>query len=316
MTNRCSSAAPGNPTAQRPFICLVVNADDFGISERINEGIVQAHRNGIVTATSLMAAGPAFAHAVQLSRAAPSLDVGVHLTLVAEAPLLRCRSSLIDSNGRLPASAGALACRWLTGRINTADVRAEWSAQIERVLENGVRVSHLDSHQHVHILPGLFDLTRDLAARYGIPFVRVPVEDLRARGRPGLHGIKRLMGSTILGVFWMIGRIAATGPAQRRSLRFLGFQDGGRLDRERLRRLLGRLRPGGAYELMCHPGFAPTEPDIRSWAYRHEVELRALTSPSLRSEIAARSIQLCNFKDLTQSNLSPDEQVVTDPVGG
>ena len=316
MTDLRPNAAPGNPSGHRPLIRLVVNADDFGISDRINAGILQAHREGIVTATSLMAAGRAFEHAVQVSRTTPSLDVGVHLTLVAETPLLRRKSSLVGSEGRFPASAGAFTCRWLTGSVRRADVAAEWSAQIERVLENGIRVSHLDSHQHVHVLPGLFDLTWELAARYGIPFVRVPVEDLRAGGPPSLHGMTRMLGSTVLRVLWMIGRPAKTGPARCRSLRFLGFQDGGRLDVKRLRQLLGRLRPGGVHELMCHPGFPPAEPDIRDWQYSHAEELQALTHPSIRSEIAARGIRLCNFKDLTQSNLSRDEKIVADPIRG
>jgi predicted glycoside hydrolase/deacetylase ChbG (UPF0249 family) len=300
MTDLRPTVAPGNPSGQSPFIALVVNADDFGISERINAGIVHAHREGIVTATSLLAVGCAFEQAVHLSRAAPSLDVGVHLTLVAEAPLLRSNSSLVGEDGRFPASAGALAGRWLTGRVRTSEVRAEWSAQIERVLEQGVRVSHLDSHQHVHVLPGLADLARDLAARYGIPFVRAPIEDLRTEWPPSLRGLARLMGSTALRGLWMIDRLAGVGPPKRRQLCFLGFQDGGRLDEMRLRRLLDRLRPGGVYELMCHPGFTPDEPDVQSWAYRHEAELRALTSPSIRSAIAARGIRLCNFVDLAE----------------
>jgi len=295
-------AAAGIPLpGQHPFIRLVVNADDFGISARVNEGILQAHRAGIVTATSLMAVGRAFEQAVHLARAAPALDVGVHLTLVAEAPLLRCNSSLSGTDARFPASASALACRWLTGRIRKADVRAEWSAQIERILEHGIRVTHIDSHQHVHVLPGLYGLIQDLAARYDIAFVRAPVENIRADWPPSLHGMARVMGSTILRVLWMIGSRRGAGPAKRRTLRFLGFQDGGRLDQARLRCLLDRLRPGEVYELMCHPGFTPDEPDVQRWAYRHEAELCALTSPSIWSELAARGVRLCSFKDLMTS---------------
>jgi predicted glycoside hydrolase/deacetylase ChbG (UPF0249 family) len=316
MTDVCPIPSAGVPFGPKPSTRLVVNADDFGVSERVNAGIVQAHRQGIVTATSLMAAGRAFAHAVRLLPSAPALDVGVHLTLVAEAPLLGGDSSLIGSDGRFPAGAGALALRWWAGKVHRADVAAEWTAQIERVLDHGIRVSHLDSHQHVHILPGLFDLTRELAARYAIPFVRVPVENLRAGGPPSLHGANRRLGATLLRALWRIGRITGTARTGCRSLIFLGFYDGGRLDEKRLRRLLARLRPGGAYELMCHPGFTPEEPDIRNWAYRHEMELSALTSASIRSEIAARRIRLCRFKDLTQSNLSGDEKIVADPVGG
>ncbi len=154
----------------RPCARLVVSADDFGISPRINEGIVRAHREGIVTSTSLMAVGRAFEHAVQCCRDTPTLDIGVHLTLIAEQPLLTSRSSLTGNDGRFPESAGAFLRRWLTGSIRQADVQAEWSAQIERILAQGIRVTHLDSHQHVHCLPGLADLSQCLAKRYQHPF--------------------------------------------------------------------------------------------------------------------------------------------------
>ena len=299
MTDFLTTAPPGNPFWQPPSIRLIVNADDFGLSARINEGILLAHRAGIVTATSLMAVGHAFEQAVQCCRAVPALDVGVHLTLVAERPLLPCRISLTGDDGRFPASAGAFLKRWLTGRIRRADVQAEWSAQIERVLDHGIRVTHLDSHQHVHILPGLVDLSLQLAARYHIPFVRVPVEDLRGDRRPSLHGISRMFGATALRASWALARLTGAKTAKYRPLRFLGFQDGGRLDDLRLRRLLRALRPGRAYELMCHPGLTPEEPDVKRWQYGHEKELHALTNPAIRSEITARGIHLCNFKDLT-----------------
>jgi len=287
---------------QRPAIRLIVNADDFGISERVNDGIVMAHRAGIVTATSLMAVGRAFEQAVQWCRALPSLDVGVHLTLVAEKPLLPNGSALAGDHGRFPTSIGAFLRRYLQGKVRLADVQAELSAQIERALDQGIRLTHLDSHQHVHALPVLAALTQRLAARYGIPFVRVPVEDWRA-GRPqNLHGLYRMLGSMLLRASWTAARLSGASGRTGRSLHFLGFQEGGRLDHLRLQRLLRSLRPGRVYELMCHPGFTPDEPDVKRWNYGHEKELQALTSPLIRSEIAARGIQLCSFKDLTQSS--------------
>lgn len=304
MIDACPTAVTGTALpGHQPRTRLVVNADDFGISERINEGILQAHREGIVTATSLMAAGRAFEQAVRFCRTVPSLDVGVHLTLIAERPLRANGSSLVDENGRFPAGYAAFVQRWALGRIRRADVQAEWSAQIERVLDQGIQVTHLDSHQHVHALPGLADLALTLAAHYRIPFVRVPVEPLRMDRPLSLHGINRMFGSAVLRASWTLARLAGVGAAAYPPPRFLGFHDGGRLDRECLRRLLGSLRPGRAYELMCHPGLTPQEPDVMSWNYGHETELRALRDPSIASEIAARGIQLCNFKDLTQSSL-------------
>jgi predicted glycoside hydrolase/deacetylase ChbG (UPF0249 family) len=277
---------------------LIVNADDFGISERVNDGIVMAHRGGIVTAASMMAVGRAFEHAVEWCRRIPSLDVGVHLTLVAEKPLLHGGSSLTGDDGRFPRSIGVFLRRYLTGRLRLADIQAELSAQIERVLEHGLRVTHLDSHQHVHAVPGIAELTLQLSARYGIPFVRVPVEELHIDRPLGFHAMFRLAGAMALRTCGAIVRISGSGAESPPRLHFLGFTEGGRLNRARLHRILRALRPQRAYELMCHPGFPPDEPEVKRWRYRHEQELQALTSGQIRSEAVFRGIRLCSFKDL------------------
>jgi chitin disaccharide deacetylase len=279
-------------------IRLIVNADDFGLCERVNDGIVLAHRSGIVTAASLMPVGRAFNHAVAWCRRVPSLDVGVHLTLVAETAVLSEASSLSDDDGRLPRGIGAFVRGYLGGSIRRADIQAELCAQIERVLDQGLRVTHLDSHQHVHALPGIAGLVLRLAARYGIPFVRVPVEPWR-NGRPAnLHGIFRLAGATALRTCWTMARLAGPVRARFQELNFLGFTEGGHLDGATLRRLLRALQPRRTYELMCHPGFQPDEPDVKRWNYCHEQELLALTSARTRSAIAERGIRLCRFQDL------------------
>jgi predicted glycoside hydrolase/deacetylase ChbG (UPF0249 family) len=274
----------------------VVNADDFGVSRRVNDGIVAAHRSGIVTAASLMAAGRAFEHAVDWCRRLPSLDLGVHLTLVAERPLTS-RTSSLTSGGRLPPSVGAFLRGYALGPIRLADIEAELCAQIERVLDHGLRPTHLDSHQHVHALPGIAGLVRRLADRYGIRSVRAPVEALRAGRPPGAHGARRLAGALALRASWLAARGGGSD-----GLRFLGFAEGGRLSAARLHALLQALRPGRAYELMCHPGFAPQEPDIQRWGYRHEQELLALTSAATRALIGARGIRLCTFSDWNRSD--------------
>jgi chitin disaccharide deacetylase len=299
-----SDASPHGQTTgagSRPAIRLVVNADDFGISEAVNDGIVMTHRSGIVTATSLMAVGRAFEHAVNWCRHLPSLDVGVHLTLVAERPLRPKPSSLADEGGRFPASVGAFLRRYLLRRIRMADVEAELCAQIERVLDHGLRPTHLDSHQHVHALPGVAQMVLRLSARYGIPFVRAPVEGLRMERPIRPRRVFRLVGATVLRMCWTMVCLSEPVAAKSRRLHFLGFAEGGRLNHDCLQRLLQSLQPGYTYELMCHPGFTPDESDIKQWNYRHEEELLALTSASAHALIAARGIQLCNYKNLTQS---------------
>src|SRR5579859_712137 len=116
---------------------LIVNADDFGFTRGVCDGIVEAHRQGILTATTLMAGGAAFDYAVELARATPSLDVGVHLVLWDDT----------DVPQRLP----AFVMRAMT--MSTAAIERLFAAQVERVINAGITPSHLDTHKHTHTLP-------------------------------------------------------------------------------------------------------------------------------------------------------------------
>jgi predicted glycoside hydrolase/deacetylase ChbG (UPF0249 family) len=277
---------------------LIVNADDLGVSEAVNAGILRAHRGGIVTAASIMACGGAFDHAARLAAQHPELDIGVHLTLVAARPLLKRESSLTAAPGRFQPSAGAFFRRWAAGGIRREEAAAELAAQIERVRDAGLSPTHLDSHQHLHALPGLLGVVRDLARRHRIPFVRAPLERPVFDRPLGGRGLKRLAGALGLALSWKAAAIVDGGWDGCAAPLFVGFREGGRLTAERLRAVIGRLRPGRVYELMCHPGLEPPEPEIRRWGYRHVEELAALTSPAVRGELDRRGVRLCRFADL------------------
>src|SRR5213592_207307 len=148
---------------------VIVHGDDFGLSERINEGILQAHRHGILTSSSIMANGEAFDQAAALARSTPSLDVGVHLTLIEERPLLSAAevSTLVNGDGRFHAHATRFGARYFSARINLEEVRRELEAQVEKVLAAGLVPSHLDSHQHVHVLSGILRIVVELSRKYG-----------------------------------------------------------------------------------------------------------------------------------------------------
>jgi len=299
----------------QPFARLIVNADDFGISKAVNDGIAEAHCRGIVTAASLMATGRAFDHAVALCRAFPGLDVGIHLTLVAEKALLGENSSLAGKDGRFPADLHKFLKRFFCRRIRLADIRAEWDAQIRRVLDCGIRVTHMDSHQHLHALPGILRLTFDLARQYHIPFVRIPLED-RLIVRPvTAPGLVRMAGAMALGASFRLARMHGQWAAGFPSPRFLGFHEGGHLNPMNLERILKALTPGRVYELMCHPGFTPEEPEIRRWNYDHHTEFKTLTSPFIRSLITARHIRLCRFADLSDALPALKHHPVLGPDG-
>jgi hopanoid biosynthesis associated protein HpnK len=266
---------------------LIVNADDFGIAEAVNDGIVAAHDRGIVTSASVMATGPAFEHAVALARSRPRLAVGVHLVLTEHAPLAGSSvPSLTDANGRFPRHATALARRQLRRRAVAADVRRELDAQIRRVREAGLAITHLDGHQHVHVLPGIAQIVAELAAQHRIAAVRYPVERVRGYMLRSAKNLKRLAEQVALRL------ICARSPLAplRRSDDFVGFYFGGRLDERNLTTVLETLPRDGTVELMCHPG--DERMHAADWSYGWAAERDALTSPRIRALLAARGVQL------------------------
>jgi predicted glycoside hydrolase/deacetylase ChbG (UPF0249 family) len=272
---------------------LIVNADDLGIAAAVDDGIAEAFDRGIVTSASIMATGPSFERAAALARERPELGVGVHLVLTEQRPLCAGGvASLVDSAGAFLPHATALARRQLGRGIALAEVRRELGAQIGRVRDAGLRVTHLDGHQHVHALPGIARVVAELAAAHGIGAVRYPAERLRAYMLRVPLRLGRLAEQTAL-------RLAcAVSPLEqlRRADDFVGFYCGGRLDEASLAAVVAALPAGRTVELMCHPGTAAMA--APGWRYAWAAELAALTSPRIRALVAARGVQLISYRDL------------------
>ncbi len=142
---------------------LIINADDFGFTRDVNAGIVHAHREGVLTSTTLMANGDAFEDAVRLAFETPALDIGCHLVLVQGTSLLTGRLFPEKLRDVLTALAG--------GQL---DIYAEFRAQIEKIRDTGLQITHLDSHKHTHIVPRVFRAVVRLAQEFEIPYVRLP----------------------------------------------------------------------------------------------------------------------------------------------
>jgi predicted glycoside hydrolase/deacetylase ChbG (UPF0249 family) len=168
-----------------PSSQLIVNADDFGFTQGVNEGILEAHLQGILTATTLMANGAAFDHAVECARATPSLDVGVHLVLWED--------------GGLPQRLPSFVFRAMT--MSTAAIERLFSAQVERVTQAGIVPSHLDTHKHTHILPHVMRAMERTARRFGIAWVRqqLPPFGLVTTATAGLRTTDHFMGLGLTG---------------------------------------------------------------------------------------------------------------------
>jgi predicted glycoside hydrolase/deacetylase ChbG (UPF0249 family) len=258
------------------LIRLIINADDFGWSPDVNEGIVEAHRNGILTATTIMAGCKSFDHAVSLAKETPSLDIGVHLTLLQMPSAITGEWLPID----IPTLLGTI----LKGQI---DIYGELSAQVRKVIDAGIAPTHLDTHKHTHILPPVADALARIVRDFGIRWVRKPFDFELAGGL-----IARLMRTRRTELQRTLVEAGALSTDH-----FAGFALTGHLNEHKLLKLIERL-PEGTTELMCHPGFCRDE--LRRTNTRlmdsREIELNALTSAKVREALTARGIELANYR--------------------
>jgi hopanoid biosynthesis associated protein HpnK len=284
---------------------LILNADDFGYTRGVNEGIVRAHREGILTSATLMANGPAFDDAVERALANPGLGIGCHLVLTGGTAVLPPEeiSSLADRNGALQASLAALVFKLSSGRVRTAEIEKELRAQIEKIRRAGIEPTHLDTHKHTHAHPRVMGALGRVARDLGIARVRKPVEDLRDSWRSTGHApgwsLRQLAGALA---------VRATAPLFAANLRkyglrspdhFLGLAMTGRMETLSLCRLIDTL-PEGRTEIMMHPGICDAELAMRGSRLQHErqIELEALLSVQSRRAVEKRGVQLINYRDL------------------
>jgi chitin disaccharide deacetylase len=260
----------------------------------VTRGIIQAHAAGSVTSTSMMANGLDWESAVRFARATRTLDVGVHLNLVQGRPLLRVPSLTDRRTGEL-LPLGALARRALARRLDRDELAAELHAQIERVRQAGIVVTHLDSHRHTHVLPGVFATVRRVAKEAGIRVLRIPREPLGVNAlHPGATARKLVLAAAI-GASRALPLDSALATTDH--FRGVSLQGGTRFP-ARLQRTLDTLEPGST-ELMVHPGhvdeaLAAQDPYTRPRA----IELAALTSPAIRERLARGNIELTTFAAL------------------
>lgn len=277
---------------------LVVNADDFGLTEGTNQAIIDAHLNGIVTSTSLLANGYAFDHAVDLARRNPSLGVGVHLTLTEGPPVSTDAALLLGPDGNLPLSNQPFVRALITGRLSRTAIRREFEAQVRKIIAAGITPTHIDGHKYIHLLPGITTIAAEIAHEYAIPVMRVPHRIGDSPSRVG-----RIPGILILAT---LGTLAYR-PAKRAGLlmadQVIGFTDTGHLDKIAVQRLLLRNTPHpGLTELLCHPGYRTPQLSALAaqgyhWidSYAFEAESAAVSEPLLRGQLEAAGWILRHF---------------------
>jgi len=278
---------------------LVITADDFGVSVPINEAVEKGHRDGVLSAASLMVGAPAWADAVERARHLPTLGVGLHLTLVDGRPVLPSRQipALVEADGRFQNDPVRFGLKLFFSPMMQQQAEAEIRAQFERFRTTGLPLDHVNGHQHFHMHPVVTRVIARIAPDFGSPPVRIPVEPFRqswwaTADRP----MQRLAR-------WLF--YAAQTRGMRRSLAatglplndyVFGVNDSGAMVEGRVLQFLEHL-PDGVTELYCHPATRPWQgPDNLPAHYRPEEEFAALLSAKVSAKLAAAGVRPVSFR--------------------
>ena len=286
---------------------LIVNADDFGFTSGVNRAIVEAHTRGVVTSSTLMANGPAFAEAVQLAESTPRLSIGCHVVLIDGEPVLAVGElpslTTRTATPRFRDGLKTFAARAIAGRIDADEIAAEVSAQIRKIQAAGIVVSHVDTHKHTHLFPRILRPLLRAARACGVGAVRnpfgprLPMRSSQLLRRPGLW--TRYAEVRVLSRFAGRFREAVDREGFATPDGTLGIEVTGTLD-ETLFHAISQSIPEGTWEFVCHPGY--NDADLKAAKTRlrdsREIELRTLTLPAAREVLAQQGIELISYRDL------------------
>jgi predicted glycoside hydrolase/deacetylase ChbG (UPF0249 family) len=273
---------------------LIVNADDFGLTEGVCRAILRAHSDGIVTSTSALAVAPAFRRCAAWLGDAPDLGVGVHLAAVGEDPPLLSAAeipTLVDERGHFLYSWRQFLPRMALGRIDVDDLEREFTAQADAVRSSvgAARITHLDTHQHLHLWPRIASLVCRLAQRSDVPALRIT----RSLGRSPKGRLVNALAARL--------ERRATSAGLVSPAAFAGFDEAGGVGADRLVQVIDQLAATGARtaEIGIHPGERDDADLARyEWGYHWGDELEALLAPETRETVTRAGFTLGSFAAL------------------
>jgi len=274
---------------------LIVTADDFGASPEVNDAVEAAHRQGILTAASLMVSGAAAADAVARARRMPSLRVGLHLVLVEGRPVLppSAVSHLVDATtGAFRTDMAALGFLIACSRQARQQLAAEITAQFEAFRATGLTLDHCNAHKHFHLHPVIGALLVSIGARFGLRAARVPIEP--ARVLRAVEPASPWVPAALMAPWTLLLRRRVRAAGLLAADCVFGLRWSGQMTRERLSGLIRRL-PVGLSEIYLHPATGPYDGSAPGYGY-HE-ELAALLSAEVRAACQDLSVQLGGFRD-------------------
>lgn len=275
---------------------LIVTADDFGLATEVNQAVEAAHRDGILSAASLMIAGPAAADAIARAHALPHLRVGLHLVLVDGHPALPPSEipDLVDERGRLRSDMARLGFEIATRPAVAQQVSAEIAAQFEFFRAAGLKLDHVNAHKHFHLHPIIAGKVIVIGKRYGMRALRVPLEPTSVLRR--VEPQRAAFPTWLLPVWGQFLRARAQRAGILTSDAVFGLRWSGAMTAKRLTGLIGNLPPG-IIEIYTHPAGSDAFPGHAA-GYRYREELAALRHPSCIEALRRSGYPLGGYSDI------------------
>ncbi len=246
---------------------VIINADEFGFSKGVNLGIAEAFENGIVTSTTIMANMPAFDHAVKIYKQNPAMNVGIHLTLTAGYPVLDNHTTVVDQNGKFK-NQGAFFSS--VSRLDLEEILLEFDAQIKKALQAGIRLTHIDSHNHIHELEVFEYVLLELTSKYNLPIRGINDRHINRFKKRGIKTCDDFSAE-------FYGQFATEA---------------------KMIEIVNRTREK-SIEIMCHPAYIDYELYHGAGdALKRMDELKVLTGQKLKTFFSASKFQLCGYGEL------------------
>jgi len=290
---------------------LILNADDFGLTPGINRAIAELHAAGALTSATLMANGPAFDDAIRIARLQPTLGIGCHIVLTDGIPLSPPETipTLLGPDRKsFRASLTDFFAAVLIGKVSAADIEREALAQIARIQQHGISLTHIDTHKHTHILTRVARPLLAVAERTGVPAIRNPFEPRWSIALGKSPILRRLQIGTLRTLqprFFALPQIRSGHVRTTRGT--LGISATGNLNSSTLRAILNAM-PSGDWELVCHPGYNDRDLDAVTTRLRgtRDIERAALLAAFFQTSQQPSHPpnpplpQLINYRDAEQ----------------
>ena len=278
---------------------LIITSDDFGLSSGVNRAVEQAWKNGLLTCASIMPGAAGFDEAVKIARRNPGLQIGLHLTLVQGRGVLPPAElpDLVDAGGNFSDNPVTAGFRYFFDRGLYCQLKREIEAQIKKVLDAGIGLSHIDGHLNMHLHPTVFRILAELMPRYGITTFRLARERLSHNLRfDGERKFGKALESLIFGFLTDHARpeLDRLGVAYASEVK--GVLNSGRMTEEYILNIIDGIQEG-LTEIYFHPGILPDAGISRIMpGYRHQEELAAITSPTVRRRLHELKIRVQNYR--------------------